>query len=357
MVPIPGPNPSDGANVVIESLPQRDISEEFMRQFESGILRPILERLQHDDTLSLEIRNGYVNIYYRGGNLLRLVAKKAASCFEAFFDERYCGDDGDYGCLLPAERPPAVIVNADDARAWVDAFSHYKQAMDIRFVKHPKIEREYQQAVVRDNNRHSSGDKSDYLIVDIEYTQAQGAFPGRSTNFRFDMVGLRWPAEGKTRASGLVTPVIMEMKTGDAALSSTSSAGDGVLSKAGLVKHVRDIEAFLDPAPGEEASGQYELLCRELLRSFEVKQRLGLPSVPKRMRNLKITGTSPRPEILFVIANHQTSSTVLARELRALPRMDLADYKMATVEWMGYALFEKNMRPLDEFIRELEAES
>lgn len=27
-----------------------------------------------------------------------------------------------------------------------------------------------------------------------------------------------------------------------------------------------------------------------------------------------------------------------------------ADYKMATVEWMGYALFATNMKPLDEFI-------
>jgi hypothetical protein len=328
---------------------KRGISDAFVEQFESGVLRPILERLQHDDTLSLEVRNGYVNIYYRGGNLLRLTASATTTRFSAEFDWRYCGSDGDYRCWLP-ERPPRTIATADDARAWVDAFSHYKQAMDIRFLKHPKIEREYQQAVVRDNNRHSSGDRSDYVIVDIEYTQAAGAFPGRSTNFRFDMVGLRWPVEGGSRRSGMATPVIIEMKTGDAALSSGAGGAGGEPTQAGLGKHVLDIEAFLAPEPGGEVSAQYRLLREELVRTFEVKQRLGLPSVPKRMRDLRITGLTERPEVLFVIANHSSSSSVLARELGQLPERRHADYKMATVQWMGYALFATNMKPLDEFI-------
>ena len=38
-----------------------------------------------------------------------------------------------------------------------------------------KIEREYQQSVVRDNNRHWSGDASDYVVVDIEYAQSPRA--------------------------------------------------------------------------------------------------------------------------------------------------------------------------------------
>ena len=71
---------------MLDSLPQRGIPEPFIQQFESGILQPILERLQHDDTLSLEIRNGYVNMYYRGGNLLRLTANSKATRFAASFD-------------------------------------------------------------------------------------------------------------------------------------------------------------------------------------------------------------------------------------------------------------------------------
>ena len=138
------------------TLPQRRISEPFIQQFESGILRLILDRLQHDDTISLEIRNGYVNAYYRGGNLLKLTANSDATRFAAHFDWRYCGAEGDYRCWLP-ERSPATIARADDAQAWVHAFSQYKQAMDIRFLKHPKIEREYQQHTFPTPHGHSLG--------------------------------------------------------------------------------------------------------------------------------------------------------------------------------------------------------
>ncbi len=337
---------------MIEDLPQRGIKEEFIQEFESGILRPILTRLQYDDTLSLEIRNGYVNIYYRGGNLLKLTARRRAASFTAHFDGEYFGDDDDYRCWLPPQRPPVTIADAADAQAWVDAFSHYKQGMDIHFLRHPKIEREYQQAVVRDNNRHTSGEKSDYMIVDIEYAQSPAAFPERKANYRFDMVGLRWPLSRSSASRGLVTPVIMEMKTGDAALASHPTGPDGRDLSPGLAKHVYDIERFLQPEPGESLSGPYRLLRRELQRTFETKRRLGLPSVPKRMRDLEITGMTERPEVLFVIANHQPKSRAFKNELLRLPERKHADYYIATVEWMGYALFAENMRPLDDFIRE-----
>lgn len=120
--------------MVDESL-QRGISPRFEEQLLSGILLPILERVRHDDTLSLEIRNGYLDVYYRGGRLLGLHERAEAKKFSTQFDSRYLGKEGDHRATLP-ERPTAVIANADDARSWVDAFSHYKQAMDIRFSKH-----------------------------------------------------------------------------------------------------------------------------------------------------------------------------------------------------------------------------
>jgi hypothetical protein len=166
------------------------------------------------------------------------------------------------------------------------------------------------------------------------------------------MVGLRWPAEGVSRGSGAVTPVIMEMKTGDAALASHPSGPEGKELSPGLAKHVRDIESFLAPDPGSTTSGPYELLRAELRRTFEVKQRLGLPSVPERMKGLEITEMTQKPEVLFVIANHQPKSKAFGKELLRLPDRLQADYKVATVQWMGYALFAENMKPLDEFIGE-----
>ena len=203
---------------------------------------------------------------------------------------------------------------------------------------------------MRDNNRHVSGDKSDYMIVDIEYAQSPAAFPDREGNFRFDRVGLRWPAEGGGRGSGAVTPVIMEMKTGDAALASHSAGPEGKDLSPGLAKHVRDIESFLAPDQGSATSRPYDLLRSELRRTFGVKQRLGLPSVPERMKRLEITEITQQPEVLFVIANHQPKSKAFGEELLRLPAREHADYYVATVEWMGYALFAENMQSLDEFV-------
>jgi len=333
-----------------ECLAQRGIGDDFVLQFEHGILRPILQRLRHDDTISLEIRSGYVSIYYRGGNLLRLTAGKGTQRFGAVFDWRYLGGTDGYTCWAPAERPPSVIESLDDAEAWVDAFPHLKQAMDIRFAKTPRIEREYQQAVVRDNNRHRSGDRSDYVVVDVEYAQSPGAFSDRAADFRFDMVGLRWPVAGGSRRNAVATPVIVEMKTGDAALASHTLDPEGTRLSPGLAKHVRDIEAFLTPDDGAATSAPYELLRDELATIFAIKQRLELPSVPERMHALRLEELTQRPEVLFVIANHQPASQALGRELLRLPPRLHADYFVATATWMGYALFAENMMPLEQFL-------
>jgi hypothetical protein len=330
--------------------PQRGITLEFEAQLKSGILLPLLERVRHDDMLSLEIRNGYVDIYYRGGRLLGIHAQANATRFSTEFDERYFGDEAAYPSKRPPTPPNRTIACEADAEAWVDAFAHYKQAMDIRFSLHPKIEREYQQAVVRDNNRHWSGDASDYVVIDVEYAQSALACPGQNANYRFDMVGFRWPAAGKTRASGLVTPVVMEMKAGDGALASPPlNKGSDELTP-GLVKHVVDFERFLTPAQGEATSRPYDLLCKELVEMFETKKRLEVPSLPKRMADLEITEVSPRPEVLFVIANHQPSSTILLRELEKLPPHGRADYRIATVTYAGYALFADNLKTIEEVI-------
>jgi hypothetical protein len=83
---------------------------------------------------------------------------------------------------------------------------------------------------------------------------------------------------------------------------------------------------------------------------FETKKRLELPSLPKQMRDLEITEVSPRPEVLFVLANHQPSSTILVRELRGLPPHERADYRIATVTYAGYAPFADNLRTIEEVI-------
>jgi hypothetical protein len=65
----------------------RQISKEFISDLknEDGMLHPLLKRVKQDHTLMLAIRNGYINIYYRGGNILQ-VTEKSKGFYEPFFD-------------------------------------------------------------------------------------------------------------------------------------------------------------------------------------------------------------------------------------------------------------------------------
>ena len=58
----------------------------LMNDLDPGINR-FLEVVKKDATLCLEIRENYINIYYRGGNLVRI--KEKNGIFTAFFDWKY----------------------------------------------------------------------------------------------------------------------------------------------------------------------------------------------------------------------------------------------------------------------------
>jgi len=100
----------------------------------TGKLHPILERVWKDGTLNLEIRNEYINIYYRGGNLLRIEKKGTGYVFS--FDENY-----------GADKPDSPTV-----QNWLNDLPKLKQAMDFYFSKRAKDEREFQQLFLRENN-------------------------------------------------------------------------------------------------------------------------------------------------------------------------------------------------------------
>ena len=46
----------------------RRLSDHFIADLKVEILKALLDRVKADPTLCLEIRDEYINIYYRGGN-------------------------------------------------------------------------------------------------------------------------------------------------------------------------------------------------------------------------------------------------------------------------------------------------
>jgi len=296
----------------------REISEEFENDLSSGMLTPILAQVHNDDNLSLEIRRGYINIYYRGGNLLRIREKAAAHQYIFEFDIRYIKDENIIKNRILAL--PNTVNSSMKVNEWVDAFLSIKAAMDSNFATKSKLEKEFQQLVVRENNEGNLSEVSDYLICDVEY---------QIDNTRFDMVAAKKSLDGKHRIS------IIEMKYLDSALS----------GKSGMIDHVRKAYDYLQ-------KHSLQNLKEEMTGILMTKSRLGLIDyVPKKMEF-----TEEKPEFVFLLANHKPASKALETELNSLVKEDfyidfskMADLKIASANFMGYGLFNDCVYSLDEF--------
>ena len=121
---------------------KRELSSTFMSDLLTGSLEKVLAYIHKDNTLDVEIREKFINIYYRGGNILRII-EIGISKYKFEYDKNYLPN--------PAPDLPSLISSSN----WELYFPLMKQAMDFYFSKHRKEEREYQQLVVRDNNYSS----------------------------------------------------------------------------------------------------------------------------------------------------------------------------------------------------------
>ena len=87
----------------------RELSNKFFCGLKNvkGMLHPVLERVQNDHALMLAIRDGYINIYYRGGNILNVKEQRQGS-YLASFEVKY----NKAGKSMPA-LPKAIIAQSD----------------------------------------------------------------------------------------------------------------------------------------------------------------------------------------------------------------------------------------------------
>lgn len=304
----------------------RKLSESFMNALSKpdGLLHPILERIKLDHTLMLSIRKGYINIYYRGGNILRIKEQPKGS-YSAFFDNKYNKFD------LPMPALPANIESLSETRKWVDAFQDLKGVMDFYFSELSKPEREFQQLVARENNFSTIANQSEYFVSDIEFSDsALGA--------RFDILALRWLVSQRKK-TGSCKPALIEMKYGDNALSGS----------AGVLKHLRDIDALI--SDGEK----YKALLKTMERQFNQLDELGLLRFNRVANWTKIQlDASEKPEVVFILANHNPRSSKLDTILND-PEIDEYDHssnfdlRFFVASFAGYALHADCMITLSQF--------
>ena len=239
----------------------RTINDIFINDLTKGSLRFFLEQVKDNrNELSLEIRNGYINIYYKGGNLLKITQKKNGYSF--FFDTKYClnKDEGSNYQLLKN-------LPKDDIEQHVQHFKLLKDEMDTWFKKYQKLERDYQHNLLVANP----------CIIDIEY-QIRNIL-------RLDMLMY---ADGKL--------YIVENKYGIGAIG----------GKSGIKDHYEKICQVLSTPQ------LYSELVDSIYHISKAKKELGLRN--EIIQREDISGA----EILFLFANYNPNSTSLEKAVESI---------------------------------------
>jgi hypothetical protein len=322
----------------------RGLSEKFLADLKNELLRPLLSLVKADNTLMLAIRDNYINIYYRGGSLLKLTCqgdRRYKAEFNWQYAENWPAEVNDFlfgqdeiTVLKESFSKNDILETSEQVKLWLAAFPRLKQIMDIWLTKYDKSEREFQQLIVRENNFSSLANQTDYFIVDIE-----AAYPGA----RFDLLAAKWPATQKARRNDQVSLAFIEMKYGEKSLT----------GGAGLTKHLEDIEKFIT------SPEQLSRLGRIAAQQMAQLNDLGL---------LKHTRTDARkfefmegpPEVILLLAGYPLQSQRL-RELFEKEKTALERYannepgrfalKFHCPHSAGYALFCKDMITLEQFKR------
>ena len=277
----------------------------------NGCLHGLLNLVLQDTTLEFEMRGTRsASIYYRGGRLLCI--EWDGTQYVLHFDTNYCR----HGQNLSGQ--PSI----SEA---IEKVPYYKQAMDRWFAQHPKYEREFQQLVERDNNRHGEiSHATDYYIVDTELVYEDA---------RFDMVAVHWPSIGAVRTN-LHAPklVFIEMKYGDGELSGT----------AGLMDHLKDFEHFRQAV-------NLPAICADYAEVFRQKCELGLIPDMKALPH-DITIQSTDIALIFLLANHDPEKTGLHTIVTGLQATNYPfPVKFAAASMMGYGLYDEMMYSIQEF--------
>ena len=240
----------------------RSIDETFISSLLCGKLAPFLKAVKENpNQLSLEIRGGYVSIYYKGGSLLKITRQNRGR-YRFNFDSKYCLHKADTSAFEAISKFEPF--SAETYAANLPLLMH---EMDTWFLAHPKPERDFQHTLLVSNPE----------IIDVEYQIGK--------RMRLDMLAVH---DGKL--------MIIENKYGNGA----------VTGSAGLAKHYKDMcEVLRD-------KNLYSEMIGSVARISEAKYALGLTE--RAIREAEITDA----EILFLLAGYNERSKTVANETKRM---------------------------------------
>jgi hypothetical protein len=303
-----------------ESMP-RLLSDTILKDLnDPKKLAALIEKVRNDDTLMLAIRDDALDVYYRGGRILRL--ERNSGGYHAKFDSDYSRSKN-----LVVPKLPAIKADGD-CNKLIDTLPTLKEIMNFYFATKRKSEREFQQVVAWENNRSAISSDTEYFITDVEFADAE-------EETRVDMLGLKWLSKDRKDGSKC-KPVLIEMKYGIGAYS-----GD-----AGIVDHIKKMKKILDnPEKRNRLNGIIE-------DQFNTLSQLGLVRFNKSKAHDKVK-VSGKPEVVFLLANHNPRSKTLLNILKNIPESDSFDLRFFSATFAGYGMHDACMLTREQMIEQL----
>jgi hypothetical protein len=278
----------------------RKLSKNFMDALTSGFLSRLTQRVVQDKDLDLEIRDNYLNIYFKGNSLLRL-AEKSPGDYQVTIHRKFLR-----GCSVP-ER----LTDEASVTQFLDAVPFLKK--NIIQDGQSSLEVEYEQMIIRANN-YERRSASEYFIIDRQYVAGQSG--------RFDLTGFYWN-RNRRRKYQTVPLCLMEIKF---ALNADIQNVDQQLQ--------RYYEAVKQDA--QSLAAEAESMLRQ-------KLELGLFDQPKNrleaMKTLKISRDIEEFQfILFLIDYNPFSHLLDEAKLAVLPFAN-----QLRIFRGGFALWNENL--------------
>jgi hypothetical protein len=280
----------------------RKLSETFLHSLKSGFLIDLTERVKRDRDLNLEIREGYINIYFKGNSLLKLAEVSTLPRYKVDIHKRFLE-----GINIPVE------LTENNVNQFVTSIPFIKESI-IKYGQR-SIELEYEQMIIRANN-YEPRNNTEYFIVDRQYTVKEG---------RFDLTGIHWKMQGRQK-NRKASVCLMEIKF---ALNQDIQLVHEQLAK------------YYEPIKKNAAN-----IAEEMEGVFKQKLALGLYNHPANRLNAMKTLTFSRDikdfQFIVVLVDYNQNSRLLALEkMKKLPFVN-----QIKVFYSGFGMWQHNVGPI-----------
>jgi hypothetical protein len=283
----------------------RQLSPHFMHDLTAGFLSGITRQTIADPDLDLEIRNNYLNLYYKGNSLLKLSETRLHD-YRIEIHAKFVA-----GLNLPVR-----LLDQASAMRLLENIPQLKQNV-IQHGKH-SLEIEYEQLLIRANN-FENRNNSDYFVIDRQCVIGKE---------RLDLIGFYW--DRRRRRAGQGVPLcLLEVKF---ALNPDI---------AEVHQQLQRYHAVIQPRLSSLAE-EYETTLRQKL---ELGLYVQSPDRLRAMQTLTFTRDMSQFQFVLILVDYNPNSSRL--NLPKLQQLPFA--KQIRVFHGGFAMWQHNVRSLDTY--------